>query len=113
MNNERTCVLCGKKYSYCPRCKEYEGLPSWYLRYDSENCNDIALILNKHVFKKLTDEEARAELSAKDLSLKEKFPEEIRAQIETIMVKQEVVAEAAPVVEVKKTKKQKPMVNEN
>lgn len=37
----RTCIVCGKKYSYCPSCREDLHKPSWYSIFETENCKKI------------------------------------------------------------------------
>ena len=39
--NNRTCIICGKSYHFCPTCGEDSGKPSWYFIFDDKNCHDI------------------------------------------------------------------------
>lgn len=92
MTRLRTCVLCGKKYEYCPRCDETR--PTFYLKYCGENCRDISLVMNKYSFKHLSQDEAAAELSKLNLEL-EKYKEQDKKYIENILA---VVKKPEPVV---------------
>lgn len=89
----RTCVLCGKKYEYCPRCDETK--PTFYLKYCSENCRDISTIMNKYTFKHLNQEAAAMELSKLDLEL-DKYKEQDRKYIEGILA---VAKKPEPIIE--------------
>lgn len=89
----RTCVLCGKKYEYCPRCDETK--PTFYLKYCGENCRDISTIMNKYTFKHLNQEAAAMELSKLNLEL-DKYKEQDREYIEGILA---VAKKPEPIVE--------------
>ena len=39
--HKKTCILCGKEYSYCSNCSEYANLPVWHNIYHDENCKNI------------------------------------------------------------------------
>jgi len=83
MAHIRKCILCGDEYEYCPRCDKTK--PSFYLKYCSENCKEIALIDNKYKFNHLTAEEALNELNKLDLSKLESFNEIIKERIKKIL----------------------------
>ena len=72
------CALCGKEYEYCPNCAEFKYAPSWKAEYDTENCKDIWLTINKFAFNHITKEEALNELKNKDLSLKKLYPADVQ-----------------------------------
>lgn len=36
---ERNCVVCGRKYTFCPN--KNDGAPRWHLIYCGDNCRDI------------------------------------------------------------------------
>lgn len=38
---KRTCIVCGKEYTFCPQCKEDSNKPSWMMIFDSQDCHDI------------------------------------------------------------------------
>lgn len=63
MEKNRTCHLCGKKYSYCPSCYRDKMKPSWYALFCSDQCKDINDILVKHGSKKITSLKAAKSLA--------------------------------------------------
>lgn len=62
MAHIRKCTVCGKEYNYCPRCRQYEHLPKWYVNYCGEDCKETYTILNKLAFNHITTEEAKIAL---------------------------------------------------
>lgn len=40
-NADRTCIVCGKKYSFCPHCGADQNKPSWMFIFDDECCHDV------------------------------------------------------------------------
>lgn len=88
MVNNRTCIVCGTKYHYCPNC-ENANQPSWLTAYHSETCKEIFSVLNKHYFNHLTDQEAIDKLNELDLSVLD-YPgadEHIKQKIKQLMSK--------------------------
>lgn len=67
MAANRTCYLCGKKYSYCNTCNSDAHKPSWYAMWDSEECKELDDILVRHTMNKLSTEEARKAIKEKKL----------------------------------------------
>ena len=98
MAHLRNCTLCGTTYDYCPRCDETK--PTFYLKYCSDNCKNISVIINKFGFKHLTKDEAAKELAALDLSQLEQFRDRVKETIKDIM---KVEAPVEEVVEVADT----------
>ena len=95
----RTCVLCGKEYEYCPRCDETE--PTYKLKYCSENCDKVALVMNRYAFKHLTQEEAAMELLKLNVEL-DKYNDHNREYIKNILdIVKEPEPQPEPTVEVK------------
>lgn len=66
--NNRTCIVCGKQYSYCPNCDGIEK-PLWLSIYHSDNCREIFQVINQHQFQHISDEDAIAKLKKLDLSV--------------------------------------------
>lgn len=62
MVNNRTCFLCGKKYSYCPTCSKDKLKPTWYAMFCSEECHDVDAILSDCTAGNITEEVAAAKL---------------------------------------------------
>lgn len=72
MAHERTCVVCGKKYQYCKRCKQFEHLPTWMFAYCSEPCKETYMILNKYDFGHIDASEAQEEINTYNVKVANK-----------------------------------------
>lgn len=73
VKNNKTCILCGKVYSFCNRCEEFDHLPRWMAIYCSDNCRNIFSALTEYNAGNITKEQAAIELGKCDLSDKEHF----------------------------------------
>lgn len=73
VKNNKTCILCGKVYSFCNRCEEFDHLPRWMAIYCSDNCRKIFSALTEYNAGNITKEQAAIELGKCDLSDKEHF----------------------------------------
>lgn len=85
MRDERTCVICGTHYSYCPNCVDYKNQPRWKFLFHDKNCHDIFAVLNDYGAKAITKEQAAARLRKLDLSKKQSFRKDFIDQINSIM----------------------------
>ena len=85
VRNNKTCILCGKKYSYCSGCAEFDHLPRWMECYCSENCKDIFNILSSYNMNHKTKEEAKTLLEKCDLTMIDTYSEFNRNCINSIM----------------------------
>ena len=85
VKDNKTCILCGKKYSYCSGCSEFDHLPRWMGCYCSENCKDVFNILSGYNMKHKTKEEAKSLLEKCDLTKTESYSDFNKACINTIM----------------------------
>ena len=56
--NNKKCILCGKTYTYCSRCEEFDHLPRWMEIYCSDNCRTIFNTLIEYNAKNITAKEA-------------------------------------------------------
>ena len=94
VKNNKTCILCGKVYSFCNRCEEFDHLPRWMAIYCSDNCRKIFSALTEYNAGNITKEQAAAELSKCDLSDKKHFHPFNQEKIDEIFdVKDEKVNE--------------------
>ncbi len=66
MRNERTCVICGKTYEYCPNCSAYDNEPRWKFLFDTKTCKDIYGVLNAYKAESISADQARSKLSRLD-----------------------------------------------
>jgi hypothetical protein len=58
----RTCVVCGKSYSFCPRCDKDRNKPLFHFTFCSSKCRDIYDIASKFEDKKIDKKEAKEQL---------------------------------------------------
>ena len=64
----RTCIACQTKYSYCPSCSRADALkPVWFSEFCSESCKELWITLTKYNMSILSKEEARAIILNLDL----------------------------------------------
>lgn len=52
--NNKKCILCGKTYTYCSRCEEFDHLPRWMEIYCSDNCRTIFNTLTEYNAENIT-----------------------------------------------------------
>ena len=90
-NLNRTCCLCGIKYSYCPSCTTDRNKPSWMTVFCSENCRNIYNTTTKYGMNKISVDEARTDLDGCDLSNKEQFNDHAKKMLDEICVEPVVV----------------------
>ena len=83
--NNRTCVICGKNYSYCPNCGEDAEKPTWYFIFCSENCKDIYDVCVQYRDKELALLDAQKEIKKLDISNIDNFAKSTKAQIQEIL----------------------------
>ena len=94
VRNNKTCILCGKKYSYCSGCAEFDHLPRWMECYCSENCKDIFNILSGYNMKHKTKEEAKSLLEKCDLTMTDTYSEFNRNCINSIITDETSTSDA-------------------
>ena len=82
--NNKKCILCGKIYSYCSRCSEYDDLPRWMEIYCGSNCRAIFNTLTEYCCKSIDATEAAKKLEECDLSDFEKYHEQNKNLINEI-----------------------------
>jgi len=83
--NNRTCVICGQHYSYCPTCGADAGKPTWYFIFDGQNCHDIYEVCTQYRDKVISAETAYDLISQLNLDKIEDFAEVTRLQIQEII----------------------------
>ena len=58
--NNKACLCCSTRYSYCPSCSNADRLaPSWKAEFCSETCKDLWLTCTRFNMKRLTKQEAQ------------------------------------------------------
>lgn len=97
--NNKVCMVCGTRYTYCRGCGKDNGKPEWMAYFHNQNCHDIFEVCKDYKQKVVSAEEAKRVLSALDLSEKNLFPQSIK----------DILAELYPVV---RQSKKKPFLKE-
>ena len=94
--NNRVCLTCNEKYSYCPNCNRKD--PAWMTEFHSENCKNIFQICTNFNLGIQTKSDAKKALEACDLSNKENFKDFVQRDIASIFAEdpKPVVKPAAP-----------------
>ena len=112
--NNKKCIICGTVYSYCPVCGEDKNKPSWYMIFDSDNCNNIYDIVTGYRDAKYTIKEANELLKNCDLSKidSEDFNETTRKQIKEILEINEIDSKAVDALIGKNAEKVVPVAEE-
>ena len=83
----RTCIICGKKYSYCNNCQSDAEKPTWYFIFDGQNCHDIYEVCTQYRDGEIDVKSAYEKISKLDISNIKNFAEATRIQIEEILEK--------------------------
>ena len=84
--NNRTCIICGKKYTYCPVCNSGDtNKPTWYFIFDGQNCHDIYEVCTQYRDGEIDAKVAYEKISKLDISNIKDFYEATRIQIEEII----------------------------
>ena len=102
--NNRTCLTCGEKYSYCHTCNKKD--PAWKAEFHSETCKDIFDICVRYNMKLMDKAAAKDALLLCDLSNKDNFVDCVKHDLEVIFAEDHPKAkrgkktEAKPIEEV-------------
>ena len=114
--NNKKCILCGKTYTYCSRCEEFDHLPRWMEIYCSDNCRTIFNTLTSYNSKTISANEALNILNTCDLSDVDKFHEINQGLVKEVLGSKKEIEKGANVevetitpVEEKETPKRKPV----
>lgn len=83
----KTCIVCGEKYTFCTSCSEFDKYPRWMGIYHDENCKNIFTIASDYIEKVITKEEAKEKFDKCDLTNKDKFHKTILNAINEIYAK--------------------------
>lgn len=82
--NNRTCVCCSTKYTYCNTCEAHQSEPAWKSMWCSENCKNIFMAVTDFLAKEISKSEAKHILEKCDLSNKDEFDKTIVDAIDLI-----------------------------
>ena len=83
----RTCIICGKRYSYCNNCQRDAGKPTWYFIFDGLNCHDIYEVCTQYRDGEIDEKVAYEKITKLDISRIKNFADATRIQIEEILEK--------------------------
>jgi hypothetical protein len=107
--NNRKCIACGEKYSYCPNCSGSDRFaPSWKAEFCSESCKDLWLTATKFNMDLLSKADAKSIISALDLKPIDVYAACVQRDYAKIMAEEkkprkikkiEPIVEIAPIVE--------------
>ena len=86
--NNKTCIICGKNYTYCPVCNSVDAnKPTWYFIFDGLNCHDIYEVCTQYRDGEIDAKVAYEKISKLDISNIKNFADATRIQIEEILAK--------------------------
>ena len=103
--NNRTCIICGENYAYCPHCGEDANKPTWYFIFDGQNCHDIYEVCTQYRDGDIDANVAYEKISKLDISNIKNFADATRIQIEEILAKGKDVKSVTEKVKTSDTKK--------
>ena len=89
--NNKTCILCGKVYTYCEHCKDFAHLPVWMNIFHEENCKKIFSIATEYNLGNISEDVAKDKLADCDLSNKDNFKQNVKDLIDKLFVKVEEI----------------------
>ena len=104
--NNKTCIICGKNYTYCPVCNSVDAnKPTWYFIFDGLNCHDIYEVCTQYRDGEIDAKVAYEKISKLDISNIKNFADATRIQIEEILAKGKDVKSVTEKVKTSDTKK--------
>lgn len=109
-SDNKTCILCHKKYRYCGHCKSTAvHEPSWKNAWDTEECMNIFQILADYIHGKTTAVEAKKKLMEYDLKDKDSYSPNMKKAAEEIMAV-EIPVEKTENIEIKEQPKKQEFI---
>ena len=84
--NNKTCIICGKNYTYCPVCNSGDAnKPTWYFIFDGLNCHDIYEVCTQYRDGEIDAKVAYEKISKLDISNIKNFADAPRIAIQEIL----------------------------
>jgi predicted transcriptional regulator len=71
--NNKKCIVCGVRYTFCTSCSEFDKEPRWRAIYHDANCKKIFETATDYLAGQLTKEQAKESFDQCDLSNKDNF----------------------------------------
>lgn len=84
--NNKTCIVCGKVYTFCNSCNEDRMKPAWMGIYHNENCKKLFETATDYLSKDINKDEARDRFNSCDLSYKKDLHHKIVEAIDEVMI---------------------------
>lgn len=110
MAHKKICVVCGKEYEYCPRCKQYISMEKWHNRFCSEPCKNIYDIVNSFSFNHISANDANDKLNKIKVKVINEEIKNIISEIKSNVIREDSQVEEKPMV---KKPKKKEIVNDD
>ena len=85
IKNNRTCLVDGKKYSYCPSCSQDKNKPAYMATFCSENCMKLFMAASDYAANEISKEDAKKIVDKADLSNRKNFKASINKFIAEIL----------------------------
>lgn len=83
--NNKTCIVCGEVYTYCPNCAQFAHLPKWKNIFHNENCKKLFETVSDFKQNEITIDEAKEKIKDVDLSYIDKVKKSISEGVDIIM----------------------------
>ena len=89
VKQNRKCLACSTKYSYCPTCSRSDVLkPSWYNDFCGESCKDLWFTLTKYNMNRVTKAEAKSTILDLDLKPIESYVQCVQRDYAKVMAEE-------------------------
>jgi len=84
MSKERECLVCGKKYKYCPHCNGNAAKEAWKATYCSLVCREIFRTCSNYEGKIITQEDAYNKLVSLNVN-SDNVTSSVKSSVDKIM----------------------------
>ena len=83
--DNKKCIVCGKVYTFCTGCREFDKYPRWMAIFHNENCKELYDIANDYLAKSVPVEELKERLENCDLSYRENLHHIIKNVVDEVV----------------------------
>lgn len=90
MAKDKECLVCGKKYKYCPHCNKNGVVDTWKNTYCSKECRTIFNTCSNYVGNIITKEEAYNIMSGLNINM-DTISKSVKSTVEDIMTYKPVI----------------------
>ena len=88
-DSNRTCVVCGREYSYCPHCEKDRNDETWRMVYCSNDCREVFKTVVDYKNGRIDGNAANGRLRFVDLGRRDFYQPEIKGLVGDILSYQE------------------------